>query len=93
MNETTTTSVETLDITVILVGDYYTMQVHVAVPIPAEVLSKKDIDDDDEHDEIFVAGYRAWWKESALALAIENIKSYYGWDIEGTIIDVDFETA
>lgn len=66
-------------VSVILTGAHYSMQVFVDVLTPTEPPSQEEIDDNE------------WWHDEALVSAIELIKSYYGWDIESTIIDVGFE--
>lgn len=68
---------ETLEVAVTMIGDYYSMRVVVEVPVPENVADPFDRDE--------------WWQEAALAKAVELIKSFYGWDIETTITDVDFE--
>lgn len=73
------TPAETLTVAVTITGDYYSMAVVVGVPVIRGSLSTTDFDGDE------------WWEEPALAMSTELIKSYYGWDLEGTIIDVGFE--
>lgn len=70
---------EVVGVSVRMTGDHYSMTVAVDVPVVRGSLSTTDFDGDE------------WWEEPALTMGIELIKSYYGWDLQGTIIDVDFE--